>query len=150
MEKIHFETVINAPREKVWDLMLGDATYRVWTKPFSGNSSFRGDWSEGSKIIFVGDDGKGGGEMGMVSRIAENRKPEFISIQHMGIYKDGIEDTLSDEAKKWALSFENYTFLEVEGGTKLMVDIDVEAEYKDMFGNMWPEALKILKELAEA
>ncbi|MDQ5893468.1 MAG: hypothetical protein QG640_480, partial [Patescibacteria group bacterium] len=31
MQKIHFSIQINAPKEKVWDTMLGEATYREWT-----------------------------------------------------------------------------------------------------------------------
>lgn len=149
MQKIHFSIFINASKEKVWDTMLTDATYRAWTKAFHPGSYFRGDWSEGSKILFIGPDAESGGEMGMVSRIAENRLHEFVSIEHLGIYKNGVEDTESEEAKKWAPAFENYTFIHRDGGTEVKIDQDIIDEYKEMFEEIWPKALEILKELSE-
>lgn len=149
MQQIHFSKFINAPREKVWGTMLNDETYRDWTSTFNPGSYYKGDWEKGSKILFLGPDPMGGSEGGMVSRIAENRKHEFISIEHLGLYKDGVEDTTSDEAKKWAPAFENYTFTEKDGGTELTVDIDVEPENADMFNGMWPASLERLKELCE-
>ncbi len=140
---------INAPREKVWHVMLDDATYRQWTTAFNPGSFFVGDWSQGSKILFLGPDPTTGLEGGMVSRIAENREFEFMSIEHLGLVRDGVEDTTSEEAKKWAPAFENYTFRERDGVTEVLVDMDVEDEYAEMFEKMWSEALLKLKEMAE-
>ncbi len=149
MDKLHYEIFINATREKVWDTMLGDATYREWTKPFDAGSYFKGDWSEGSKMLFIGLGKDGEGDGGMVSRIKENRHPEFISIEHVGFLKNGVEDTTSDEVKKWTPSFENYTLIEQDSGTLVKIDLDAPDEYKAMFNEMWPKALEIVKELAE-
>jgi uncharacterized protein YndB with AHSA1/START domain len=150
MEKIHETIHINAPREKVWDVMLSDATYRDWTSVFNpGGSSFEGDWSEGSTMRFIGPDPETGKSGGMLSRVKENRKPEFISLEHYGIIKDGVEDTTSDEVKKWTPAFENYTLNEKDGGTEVVVDIDTEKDYVSIFEGMWPKALARLKELAE-
>lgn len=149
MQKIHVSIFINAAKEKVWDTMLTDGTYRAWTTAFHPGSYFKGDWSEGSKMLFIGPDEESGGEMGMVSRIAENRPYEYMSIEHLGIYKDGVEDTTSEAAKQWSPAFENYTFTEREGGTEVQIDQDMAQEYKEMFEEMWPKALQILKELAE-
>lgn len=149
MQKIHFSILINAPREKVWDTMLEDATYRQWTTAFNEGSYYKGDWSEGSKILFLGPDPKTGTESGMVSRIKENRTHEFVSIEHLGIVMNGVEDTTSEEARKWSPAFENYTFTETDGGTQVSVDIDIQEEYKTMFEEMWKNALQKLKELCE-
>jgi uncharacterized protein YndB with AHSA1/START domain len=145
METIHFSTHIQAPREKVWDIMLGKDTYSEWTKAFDPGSRYVGDWSEGSDMQFVGADA----QSGMASKIKANRKPEFMSIEHVGVIKDGVVDTTSEEAQKWAGSHENYTFTEVDGGTELSVSIDTMPEYKAMFEQSWPEALTLLKALAE-
>ena len=114
MQKLHFSITINAPKEKVWDTMLGDATYREWTNVFNPGSYFKGDWSEGSKILFLGpdpSDPNGQSEGGMSSRIKTSRKYEFVSIEHLGLVKNDVEDTTSDEVKKWTPPFENYTFI---------------------------------------
>ncbi|HYC83197.1 MAG TPA: SRPBCC domain-containing protein [Candidatus Paceibacterota bacterium] len=148
MEKLRFSIFINAPREKVWETMLNEDTYREWTKVFDPGSHYEGSWDEGSKILFLGPS-KDGMEQGMVSRIKENRLHEFISIEHLGIVKDGVEDTTSEAAKKWAPAYENYAFVEKDGGTELSVEIDMEEENKKMFEEMWPKALQILKEITE-
>ena len=36
-----------------------------------------------------------------------------------------------------------------DGKTELLVDMDINDEYKEMFEGMWPNALQKLKELAE-
>lgn len=149
MQKLHFKTHINAPVEKVWDTMLENATYREWTKAFNESSNYEGSWEEGSEIRFVGSSSDGSGVNGMLARIKENRPHEFISIEHIGIIANGVEDTTSDEAKKWAPAYENYTFTEKDGGTDLTIEMDSEEEYKEMFEEMWPKALLRLKELAE-
>lgn len=149
MQKIHFSIIIHAPREKVWDVMLSEATYKEWTKAFNPGSYFKGDWSKGSKMLFLGPNPETGEEGGMVSEIADSRPYEFISIRHLGIVNKGVEDTTSEEAKKWAPAYENYTFRETDGGTEVVVDMDSEDSFVESFNTMWPEALKLLKEIAE-
>lgn len=148
MQKLNFSIIINASKEKVWNTMLEDKTYRQWTEAFSLGSHFIGDWSKGSKILFLGPNENG--EMGgMVSRIKENKLYEYISIEHLGVVENGKEDTTSDAVKQWAGSLENYTFKNKDGKTELLVDMDINDEYKEMFEGMWPNALQKLKEISE-
>ena len=149
MQKAHYSILINAPRERVWQKLFDDTSYRIWTEPFSPGSHFKGSWDKGSKILFLGpgEDGKLGG---MVSRIAENKPNEFMSIEHLGIVNDGVEDTTSEAARKWAPAFENYTLTDRDGATELLIEIDLEDSYVEMFDEMWPKALQKLKEISEA
>lgn len=149
MKKLHFSIVINAAAAKVWSTMLDDKTYRIWTEAFSPGSYYKGDWNKGSKILFLGPGEKGEG--GMVSRIKEHRKHEYISIEHLGIVQDGVEDTSSEESKAWAGALENYTFKEKNGATELLIDLtgNIADEFIKMFEEMWPAALQKLKDLSE-
>lgn len=149
MEKLHFSIVINAPKEKVWHAMLDDDSYREWTSVFNEGSYYEGGWDKGSKILFLGPDPTTGKLGGMVSEIAENRPYEFISIKHLGLVNDGVEDTESEEAKKWAPAYENYTFKEVDGGTEVLVDLETEESMAEEFNKMWPAGLEQLKKIAE-
>lgn len=149
MKQIHHEVFIQAPVETVWDTMLSDATYRDWTSVFDPHSRFEGSWEEGSEIHFLGSGPDGSEEGGMASRIAANRPHEFISIEHLGLINNGVVDTQSDEVKKWAPAFENYTFTQADGGTELAVDMDIDEAHAAMFEELWPKALQRLKELAE-
>ncbi len=149
-EKMHVSIHIDASREKVWHTMLDLDSYKEWTTAFNPGSYYRGSWEEGSKILFLGPNPDGtSGEGGMVSRIRENREFEYISIEHLGIYKDGIEDTESEEAKKWAPAYENYKFIEKDGGTVVQVDMDILPEFREEFEKMWNLGLQKLKEIAE-
>jgi uncharacterized protein YndB with AHSA1/START domain len=150
MQKLNFSIVIDAPKEKVWHAMLDDKPYREWTSAFNPGSYYKGDWSRGSKMLFLGPDPETGQEGGMVSRIVENRPYEYISIEHMGMIRNGIEDTTSEAARKMAPAYENYTFREKDGATEVLVDMDAEEEYAEMFNKMWPEGLQRLKKIAEA
>ena len=129
--------------------MLNDATYREWTKEFNPGSYFKGDWTEGSKILFLGPNLAGEGEGGMVSQINENRLHEFISIEHLGMISEGIEDTSSEMTAAWKGAHENYTFTEKDGGTELIVDTDVTEEMSADMEAMWKKALVKLKEMCE-
>jgi hypothetical protein len=149
MPKRYYSIEINAPKEKVWQAMLDDKPYREWTSAFNPGSYYKGDWSKGSKMLFLGPDPTTGEEGGMVSRIAENKQYEYISIEHRGIVHRGVEDTTSDEAKKWAPAFENYTLKDKGSKTEVLVDMDVDEKEAATFDRMWPEALKRLKEIAE-
>lgn len=149
MEKLHFSIVVNAPREKVWHAMLDDEPYREWTTVFNQGSYYEGSWEKGSKILFLGPDPRTGKIGGMVSRIADSRPYEFVSIEHLGLVENGVEDTESEEAKKWAPAYENYTFKEVDGGTEVLVDVDSEESMAEEFSKLWPAALEKLKTIAE-
>ncbi|MEW5818263.1 MAG: SRPBCC domain-containing protein [Spirochaetota bacterium] len=148
MDKLHFSIVIKAPKEKVWDTMLNQDSYRAWTEPFSPGSHYVGDWNQESKILFLAPD-EAGKMGGMVSRIKENRLHEYISIEHLGVVEEGKEDISSEAVQAWAGALENYTFKEKNGSTEVLVDVDMEDEYKQMMQDMWPKALQKLKELAE-
>jgi uncharacterized protein YndB with AHSA1/START domain len=145
MQKINFKTSINAPKEKVWNVLWGDASYRKWTSAFAeGSYAVTDNWKEGSEVKFL--DPKGSG---MISKVAANRPNEYMSFEHLGEIKDGVEDRDSEKIKEWAGAKENYTLKEVNGKTELKIDMDISEEYKDMFTDMWPKALEKVKELSE-
>ncbi|HVI46396.1 MAG TPA: SRPBCC domain-containing protein [Chitinophaga sp.] len=146
MEKIHFNIAIKAPREKVWDVLWNEDTYKVWASAFSEDSGVRTDnWKKGSKVLFVDNSNSG-----MVSLIEEKIPNEFMSFKHLGEINNGVEDTTSERAQTWAGAHENYTLKESNGGTELEVNMDITGEFKEMFSAMWPKALQKVKELSES
>lgn len=149
LEALHFEITINAPVSKVYNDMLADKTYREWTAEFNPTSYYRGSWEQGSKILFLGTNEEGK-EGGMVSRIKENIKNKFVSIQHIGYVEDGREITSGPQVDGWVGALENYTFTEDNGKTKLAVDMrGGMGEYNIYFMETWPKALKKLKSICE-
>ncbi|MDD1774178.1 MAG: SRPBCC domain-containing protein [Methanobacterium sp.] len=152
MEKLHFSIIIKAQREKVWESMLGEETYPMWTDVFMPGSYFDGNWREGSKIRFLAPD-ETGKISGSVFRIKENKPHEFLSMENIGMVQDGKEDITSKEATVYAGALENYTLKERDGGTEVLVDLspimEIPDDYKEMYQDMWHKALQKLKELAE-
>jgi uncharacterized protein YndB with AHSA1/START domain len=144
MQKVQFQKLINATPEKVWDILWTDANYRAWTSVFGADSHAVSDWKKGSKILFLGDK-----DSGMVSRIDDLVPNQFMSFQHLGEIKDGVEDTTSERVQQWAGGRENYTLKPVAEGTELTVDLDMVDEFADYFKETFPKALNIVKELSE-
>src|SRR5438128_2050680 len=144
MKQEKFKISIDAPPQKVWELLWNAESYPLWTSVFSEDSRAETDWQKGSKVLFLNKNNDG-----MVSAIAENRPPEFMSIEHLGTVKNGVEDVDSPENKEWAGAKENYTLKPVDGKTESVVDMDLTEEYKDYFMDAWPKALDKVKELAE-
>lgn len=146
MEKHQFNATIDAPKEKVWEILWGKETYPAWTAAFSeGSMAQTDDWKKGSKVLFT--DGKGSG---MVAIIEDNRPNEFMSFKHIGMINDGVEDTESDKVKEWAGSHENYTLKEENGKTALTVDMDISKEWLEYFEKTWPVALENVRRLSES
>lgn len=146
MEKISFSTNINAPKEKVWNTLWEDSNYRNWTSAFcEGSYAETDNWKVGTKVLFLGPDSSGG----MVSKVAANRPNEFMSFEHLGEVKNGVEDTTSDKVKIWAGAMENYTLTQVGEKTTVVVELDIDASFKDYFIKTWPVALERVKNLSE-
>lgn len=149
MKKLNLEIIINASPENVWDAIVNDTKYRIWTAAFNDGSFFEGGWNKGDTIRFIGLN-EAGEKEGMISEIAESNYPEFISIRHLGYIIKGVEDTTSDAVKKWAPSYENYTLVKIDDNqTEFKLNMDVADEWYDMFLDMWPNAMAKLKEVVE-
>lgn len=144
MKKKEYRIIIDAPREKVWNVIIGKDTYPIWTAVFAEGSNVETDWKKGSRAVF--GDGTGSG---MIAEIAENIPYEFLSIRHLGEIINGKEDTTSDKVKEWAGSTENYTLTEKNGKTEWLTELDITEEFVDYFDKTWPRSMEIVKELAE-
>ncbi|MCB0530818.1 MAG: VOC family protein [Lewinellaceae bacterium] len=141
MQKLSFSIDINAPNTRVWKTLWNDVSYRQWTAVFHEGSHAQSDWKEGSKILFLGPNGDG-----MSSRIARLIPNEFMSFEHLGEIKNGVEDL----SKDWAGALENYRLRPTDSGTELTVEIDMDDNFAEYFQSTFPKALASVKALAEA
>ncbi|MCW3091768.1 MAG: hypothetical protein JWP81_2837 [Ferruginibacter sp.] len=141
MTTLTFATKMNAPKEKVWDTLWDDASYRKWTAAFMEGSYAESDWQEGSKILFLSP--KGDGMFGIIQIKIPN---EQMTFKHLGEIKNGIE-----EPKDWGDATESYYLNEMNGMTELSVKITMEAnpEFEQYFNNTFPKALEIVKQISE-
>lgn len=144
-QKMTKSVLIGAPKERIWDVLLQDETYRIWTSVFHEDSCFEGDWAEGSKIYFKTPEGDG-----MVSEVAAHRPNEIITLKHQGVLIKGKEVYDSEEAKKWKGATETYRLIPKGKKTELVVEQDIPDEYADWFFTTWEKALNKVKELSES
>lgn len=142
-KKMSFSINIHASKNKVWNVLWNDDTYRKWTSAFMEGSCAESDWNEGSSILFT--DGKGSG---MYSVIDKKVPGEFMSFRHIGELKDGVKQPV-DETKGWSGSTENYTLKEADCATELVVEMDMVPEMADYFNKTFPVALENVKQLSE-
>jgi hypothetical protein len=144
MKTLKFTVYISAPRQVVWNILWGNETYKAWTSAFSEGSYAVSEWNEGSKIQFLSPEG-----MGMNSIIARKIPDEFMSFQHIGVIDSGMENNESDESKDWLGAFENYTLTDHAGMTELNVEVDTAETYVEHMKEVFPKALRKVKELSE-
>ena len=144
MKALFFTVDINATKETVWNVLWNDSTYRQWTSVFSEGSYCVSDWKQGDKILFLDAD-----RNGMFSLIEKKHTPEFMSFKHIGVVKNGEEQPLNDETKKWIGSTENYTLADSGDGTQLTVELMVSDDFTAYFNESFPKALQKVKELSE-
>ena len=139
MSTLKFTTKINAPKEKVWNALWNDSTYRQWTAPFMEGSYAESDWKEGSKILFLTP--KGDGMFSIIEKKVPNKQMTF---KHLGEVKNGVE-----EPKNWEGAKESYHLEEKNGVTELDVELDSVGEFEQYFNDTFPKALNKLKEISE-
>lgn len=150
LKTLYYKSNIEASPLHVHEVMLAKESYKDWTSFFSPGSDFRGDWTEGSKIYFLSKDANGD-EMGMISIIDKNIPAELLTIRSIGIFSKDGELYEGEHVDGWKNSFEIYRYKAAENGsTDLLCSVEVDnEEYEKMFNEIWPKALKRLKELCE-
>ncbi len=111
MKTLHFSIDIHAPKEKVWNTMLGAETYPQWAALFNPGSHYEGtgDWSKGSRMVFLGPDPETGKEGGMVSLVTENRPYEYLALEHQGMVQDGTDAVSTENASAGSIRHLNTT-----------------------------------------
>lgn len=139
MQKLFFEIQIDAPPEKVWDVLWSDMTYRQWTTAFTEGSFYMGTFEEGSIIKFFDPDNNG-----MFSRVEKNIPNKEMKFLHLGEIYGGVETE-----QDWGEATEGYILEETPIGTILKIEIQTPEEFKSFFEEKFPNALGIVKNLSE-
>ncbi|KMQ64744.1 ATPase [Chryseobacterium angstadtii] len=139
MQKIFFEIQIDAPREKVWEVLWNDITYRQWTTAFTEGSFYQGTFDEGSIMKFLDPNNNG-----MYSRVEKNIPHTEMKFLHLGEIYDGVETE-----QDWGDATEGYILQETETGTILKIEINTPEEFQSFFEEKFPTALGIVKNLSE-
>lgn len=138
MKTLDFTIEINAPKEKVWEVMLQPETYKEWTSAFTEGSYYEGSWEKGSEIKFLTPDG-----VGMFAEIADSKKYEYVSIKHLGMIREG------KKAESIPETYENYILKDKDGKTEVKIEMDNIPGHEESLSKTWSKALNKIKEISE-
>ena len=145
MKNLQFRIDIDAPKEKVWNVMLNKDTYPDWVGVSWPTSYYEGEWTMDKKVKFISRDGSG-----TLGQVVEHKPYQLSKVKHVAVLlPGGIEDKESEDAKGWIGTTESYTFYDTGNSTKLVIDIETLPSWVKMFEEGWPAALAKLKELSE-
>jgi uncharacterized protein YndB with AHSA1/START domain len=147
IEVLHFEITINANAQQVYNTMTDSDHYRAWTSVFNPASRYEGTWEKDSQMLFIGEtDGK---KNSLIGKIQENIPNRFISIEYLGMVTNGEDQFSGPDIDPWIAAQEKYTYHDLDGKTRLEVDVDCVTGFISFFSKTWPEALQKLKSLCE-
>ena len=142
MKDMQFSIEIKAPKERVWDTLWQDETFRDWANIIDPETYMVGELKEGHEIQFIsGDSGYG------VTSLVEKLVPgEYLLLKH---HADTQEEGKREREKEWTGGGERYSLVNQDGTTTLTTVFDVPSELEDYFQVAYPKALERIKVLAE-
>lgn len=144
IKKIETKIILHANKENVWKVITEDQYTRQWWAEFSPGSHAEGDWTEGSKILFVNEE-----KSGMVAKITSLKPNEYLEFEYIGWIDKGVEDYDGPIAQALKGGKETYRITEQDGVTILDATSDMSEEMYDSMKALWDKAAIKLKELAE-
>ncbi|QNL48112.1 SRPBCC domain-containing protein [Olivibacter sp. SDN3] len=129
---------INAPAEKVWQVLWGKDTYKKWAAAYMPGSSYTGDLKQGGRVKFLDPDNNG-----MESEVASLTENREITFHHLHELQAGNEGQSLGNLR------EKYTLEEQDDVTTLSLISDMPEEYFKEMDAATKKALQTIKELAE-
>lgn len=141
MKELQFQVEIQAPKDRVWDTLWQDATFRQWAGIIDPGTHLVGDLIEGNEVQFIS--GNGYGVTSLVEKLIES---ELLVFKHRA---DTKESGAQERADEWTGGRESYELSEENHTTKLTATFDVPEEMENYFRDTYPKALEQVKILAE-
>lgn len=142
MQKMQFSIKIKASKEKVWNTLWEDKTFRDWANIIDEGTYMVGELKQGQEIQFISGN-SGYGVTSLVEKIIPN---EYLLLSHKADTKESGTQAREDE---WTGGKESYTLTEKDSITILTIEADVPDELEEMFKVSYPKALERIKMLAE-
>jgi len=133
---------INATKERVWDTLWQDETFRDWASIIDPGTYMVGDLKEGNEIQFISSE-SGYGVTSLVEKLVAG---EFLLLRHRA---DTQEEGKRERENEWTGGEESYSLAEKDSTTTLTVAFDVPPELEEYFTVNYPKALERVRVLAE-
>ena len=141
MQKMQFSIEIEAPREKVWQTLFDDKTFRDWGSIIDEGQYMVGELAEGNEVQFISSEG-----LGVTSFVEKLIPNEYIAFRQVA---DTMDSGKQERKKEWTGGKESFELSEKNNSTNLAVNIDVPPGLEEIFKDRFPKALERVKILAE-
>lgn len=141
MKEMQFQIEIHASKEKVWDTLWQDETFREWAGIIDPGTHMVGELKEGNEIQFIS--GNGYGVTSLVEELVEN---EHLLLRHQA---DTQGEGKHEREKEWTGGTESYSLVDKDSTSALTVAFDIPKEMEEYFTINYPKALERVKALAE-
>lgn len=138
---MQFRVEISATKERVWDTLWQDETFREWAGIIDPGTHMVGELKEGNEVQFISANGYG--VTSLVEKLAAN---DFLLLRH---HADTQDEGKQERKKEWTGGAESYSLAENDGTTTLTAAFDVPPELEEYFKVNYPKALGRVKVLAE-
>lgn len=142
MKEMQFTTQINVSKEKVWDTLWQDETFREWAGLIDPGTYMVGELKQGNEVQFISAENG----YGVTSLVAELTPNESLLLKHQA---DTQDTGKQERAQEWTGGEESYTLSDKDGVTTLTVTFGVPLEMEEYFQENYPKALDRVKTLAE-
>lgn len=139
---MQFSIKIHASKERVWDTLWQDETFRQWASIIDPETYMVGHLEEGNEIQFISS-ASGYGVTSLVEKLTPG---EFLLLRHRA---DTQEEGKRDRKKQWTGGMESYSLREKNNVTTLTVAFDIPPELEEEFKVSYPKALEKVKILSE-
>ncbi|MEJ7769274.1 MAG: hypothetical protein WKF89_15755 [Chitinophagaceae bacterium] len=135
---------IQAPKQKVWEVLFDDRFSRIWYVIFSEGTHAITDWVQGSTVVF-----KDSTECGLLGKVVVNKPFEKLSLEYEGVLMYSKEDYDSEMAVSIKGGLETYVLDEKNGNTLLSIACDMSPDQFESMSHSWDDALLKVKDLSE-
>ena len=140
MKLLEYKIQINAPAEKVWEVLFSQNAEENWPSAINEGTYFEGTWEEGSIMRFLDAENNG-----MFNLIEKNIPKKELKMKHLGWIYDG---ELSPQ--DWQDATVTYLLESNENGTFLTAIVNSLEEFVDFFNSKYPPNFENIKKLSES
>lgn len=142
MNEMKFTIEIHAPKEKVWETLWQDGSFREWAGLIDPGTYMKGELVEGGQVEFISAENG----YGVTSLVAELTPNEHLLLKHQADTKESGSEMREEQ---WTGGNETYQLAEKDGTTTLTAVFDVPTELEEYFNDAYPKAFAKVKELTE-
>lgn len=139
MKLLHYQIQIDAPAEKVWEVLFTQDSNKRWPSALNENTYFEGNWEQGSTMRFLDQENNG-----MYNLVVKNSHGIELAMKHLGWILDG---ELSPQ--DWEDSTVSYILESNGNGTMLHAKVNSLDEFVDFFNSKYPQNFEKVKMLSE-